>query len=307
MRRKFEHLGDVELFQATVETGSFSAAAVSMGMSPSAISRAVERLERHLGLQLLRRTTRSLSLTDAGRTYLERSLAAFALMDDTEQTLRGDTREVSGRVRLSVPTTWGHHRAAARLSDFAQRYPDVAIELSVSNRNVDLVAEGFDVAVRRGSLPDSGLVARTLEDASLCLVASPDYLRRRGVPQMIADLEHHDCLPFILPSTGKRMAWELRENGEDLDWTPPARIAVSDDALGCVSLAEHGAGIAQTFDFVVEAALAQGRLVEVLPQTRGRSRLFSLIYAPHRRLPAATRALIEALTASPVRDAPSER
>ncbi len=299
MKRKFDHLGNVELFHATVEAGSFSAAAVALGMSPSAISRAVERLERHLGLSLLRRTTRSLSLTDAGRSYLERSLAAFALLDDAEKTVRGDLHSVSGRVRLSVPTTWGHHRAAARLSAFAQRYPDVALEVSISNRNVDLVAEGFDAAVRRGSLPDSGLIARPLEDAPLCLIASPEYLQRRGVPRIVADLATHDCLPFVLPSTGKQMHWELRVDGEDVDWIPPARIAVSDDVLGCVSLAEHGAGIAQTFDFVVAAPLADGRLVEVLPQTRGRSRRFSLIYVPHRQLPPAMRALIDFLTASP--------
>jgi DNA-binding transcriptional LysR family regulator len=299
MRRKFGHLGDVELFQATVDAGSFSAAAVALGMSPSAISRAVERLERHLGLPLLRRTTRSLSLTDAGRTYLERSLAAFALLDDAEQTARGDVRDVSGRVRLSVPTTWGHHRAAARLSAFAQRYPDVAVELSITNRNVDLVSEGFDAAVRRGNMPDSGLVARPLEDAPLCLVASSAYLERRGVPRTVADLESHDCLPFILPSTGKRMPWELLVDGENIEWTPPARISVSEDVLGCVSLAEHGAGIAQTFDFVVETSLAAGRLNEVLPETRGRSRRFSLIYVPHRQLPPATRALIDFLTVAP--------
>ena len=299
MRRKFEHLGDVELFQATVDAGSFSAAAITLGMSPSAISRAVERLERHLGMPLLRRTTRSLSLTDAGRTYLERSLAAFAVLEQAEQTIRGDLQSVNGRVRISVPTTWGHHRAAERLSAFAQLFPDVTVELNLTNRNVDLVAEGFDAAVRRGIMSDSGLVARPLEDAPLCLVASPAYLKRRGVPRAVVDLETHDCLPFVLPSTGKHMPWELRVDGEDVDWAPPARISVSEDVLGCVSLAEQGAGIAQTFDFVVQAPLASGRLVEVLPETRGRSRRFSLIYVPHRQLPRATRALIDFLTATP--------
>jgi DNA-binding transcriptional LysR family regulator len=294
--RRFDHLGDLELFQAAVEAGSFTAAAVTLGLTPSAVSRAVERLERHLGLQLLRRTTRSLSLTDAGRLYLEQSQAAFALLEDAERTLQGHAQTIAGRVRISVPTTWGHHRAAAKLAAFAARYPQVAIELHVSNRNVDLAAEGFDAVVRLGALPDSGLIARPLEDAALCLVASPAYLAQAGTPETLSELAMHACIPFILPSTGKRLPWPLRLDGEDIEWAPPSHLCVADDVLGCVSLAEHGAGITQSYDFVVAQALHAGRLREVLPQTRGRSRRFSLLYAAHRRLSPATRALIEFLT-----------
>ncbi len=296
MNRRFEYLADIELFQAAVEAGSFSAAAVRLGTTPSAISRGVERLERRLGLQLLRRTTRSLSLTDGGRVYLEHSQAAFALIDDAERAIRGDAEAISGRVRLSVSTTWGHHRAAARLAEFTRLHPQIAIEVSITNRNVDLVAEGFDIAVRLGTLPDSGLVARVLDDAALCLVASPDYLARAGTPDSIDALAHHSCLSFVLPSTGRVLPWSLRVDDNDIEWTPNATLTVSDDVLGCVSLAEHGAGITQTYDFVVEARLRNGRLVEVLPQTRGRHRRFSLIYAPHRRLSGATRALIDFLS-----------
>jgi DNA-binding transcriptional LysR family regulator len=299
--RRFDHLGDIELFQAAVEAGSFTAAAAGLGLTPSAISRAVERLERRLGLQLLRRTTRSLSLTDAGRLYLEQSQTAFALLDDAERalsntTLQTDAAKIAGRVRLSVPTTWGHHRAAPLLSEFAQRHPLIAIELSVSNRNVDLVAEGFDAAVRLGALPDSGLVARPLENAALCLVAAPAYLARAGTPQTLDELSAHTCIPFILPSTGRLLPWPLRVDGEDVEWTPPAQLTVADDVLGCVQLAAHGAGITQSYDFVVAEAVRAGRLQEILTQTRGRSRRFSLLYAPHRTLSRATRALIEFLT-----------
>lgn len=298
--RRFEHLADVELFQAAVESGSYTAAGVSLGLTPSAISRAVERLERRLGLQLLRRTTRSLSLTDAGRSYLQQSQAAFALLDDAERALTAAAAqadaEIVGRVRLSVPTTWGHYRAAPLLGEFSRRHPQIAIELSISNRNVDLVAEGFDAAVRLGTLPDSGLVARPLEDAPLCLVAAPAYLARAGTPHTLDELALHVCIPFVLPSTGRLLSWPLRVDGADLDWTPPARLTVADDVLGCVHLAEHGAGITQTYDFIVADALRAGRLQDVLPHTRGRSRRFSLIYAPHRTLSRATRALIDFLT-----------
>lgn len=294
--RHFEHLADVERFHAAVDAGSFIAAAVALGTTPSAVSRALDRLERRLGAQLLRRTTRSLALTDHGRLYLEQTKAAFAMIRDTELALQSEDSAVAGRVRLSVPTTWGHYRAASRLAAFVQRYPEVEIELNICNRNVDLVAEGFDAAVRLGELPDSGLVARPLEDAPLCLVASPDYLARAGEPQSFEALAAHRCIPFILPSSGRLLPWALRVDGTDVDWAPPARLTVADDVLGCVRLAEAGAGIAQSYDFIVADALRQGRLREVLVQTRGRSRRFSLLYAPHRHLSRATRALIAHLT-----------
>jgi DNA-binding transcriptional LysR family regulator len=296
MSRRFDHLGDVEAFVAVVEHGSLTAGAVALSTTPSVISRAIARLESRLGSQLLRRTTRRLSLTDAGRLYLDQARAAFALIDDAERAIQGQEGELTGRVRLSVPTTYAHYRLPPVLQRFARQYPQVQVELNINNRNVDLVAEGYDLAIRLGQLPDSGLVARKLEDAPLCLVASPGYLAHAGTPQRIEDLQRHACVPFVMPSSGRVAPWALREEGRDLDWPPPTRIEISDDVLGVVSLAEHGVGICQSYDFIVRERIERGRLVEVLPQTRGRSRMFSLIYAPHRRLSAAARALIDALT-----------
>ena len=298
MSRHYDHLADVEAFATAVERGSLTAAATALATTPSAISRAIARLETRLGEQLLRRTTRRLGLTEAGRVYLEQSRAAFALIDDAERRIQGQGGELTGSVRLSVPSTYGHYRLPARLQAFAQRHPQVRIELSIANRNVDLVAEGYDLAIRLGDLPDSGLVARKLEDAPACLVASPDYLQRAGLPHSIDDLARHHCLSFVMPSSGRVFPWLLREDGRDRDWTPAGALRVSDDPLGMVSLAEQGMGICQSYDFIVGERLRAGRLIEVLPQSRGRSRAFSLIYAPHRQLSAAARALIEALSAS---------
>ncbi|RNF84439.1 LysR family transcriptional regulator [Montanilutibacter psychrotolerans] len=295
MSRRFDHLGDVEALIAVVEHGSLTAAAVALSTTPSVISRAIARLESRLGSQLLRRTTRRISLTEAGRLYVEQTRAAFALIDDAERAIQGQEGELSGRVRLSVPTTYGHHRLPPLLQRFATQYPRVQVELNITNRNVDLVAEGFDLAVRLGTLPDSGLVARKLEDATLCLVASPEYLQRAGTPRDLDALAAHACLTFVMPSTGRVAPWWFRVDGQDIDWPPPAGWAVSDDVLGVVSLAEHGVGICQSYDFIVGDRVARGRLVEVLPELRGRSRPFSLIYAPHRRLSAASRALIDVL------------
>ncbi|QWF15522.1 LysR family transcriptional regulator [Lysobacter capsici] len=296
MSRRFDHLGDVEAFNAVIEHGSLTAAAVALATTPSVISRAIVRLETRLGTQLLRRTTRRQGLTEAGRLYLEHTRAAFALIDDAERAIQGQDGELSGRVRLSVPTTYGHYRLPAVLQRYLQRYPGVQVELNIANRNVDLVAEGFDLAIRLGALPDSGLVARKLEDASLCVVASPAYLERAGLPRDLDELSKHACLPFEMPSTGRIANWLLRDGERDIDWAPPSSLRVSEDVLGVVSLAEHGAGICQSYDFIVEERLRRGVLVELLPQLRGRSRPFSLIYAPHRRLSAASRALIDMLT-----------
>jgi DNA-binding transcriptional LysR family regulator len=296
MSRRFDYLADVEVFITVVEKGSLSAGAVVLATTPSVVSRAISRLEARVGVQLLRRTTRRLSLTEAGLLYLEQSRAAFSLIDDAERAIRGQEGALTGRVRLSVPTTYGHYRLPALLCRFTRQYPQVRIELSVSNRNVDLVAEGYDLAIRLGPLPDSGLIGRKLEDARLCVVAAPDYLERAGTPHSVDELPAHACLPFVMPSSGRIGPWLFCEQGIDREWIPEANVQVSDDVLGTVSLAEHGMGICQTYDFIVRERIQSGRLVPLLEQSGGRSRPFSVIFPPHRQLSAASRALIDFLT-----------
>jgi DNA-binding transcriptional LysR family regulator len=296
MSRKFDYLGDVEVFIAVVEHGSFTAAAVALSTTPSVLSRAVTRLEARLGRQLLQRTTRRVGPTEAGRVYLEQARSAFSLLDDAERDGRGQEGDLTGRVRMSVPTTYGHYRLPPLLARFSQQYPRVQVELNITNRNVDLIAEGFDLAIRLGQLPDSGLVARKLEDAALLLVASPDYLHRRGKPQTLEELQRHQCLPFIMPRTGRIAPWIFRDKGRDIVWLPGSTIEISDDVLGVVSLAEQGMGICQSYEFIVRDRIQRGQLVEVLPHLRGRTRPFSVLFAPHRRQSAATRAMIDLLT-----------
>jgi DNA-binding transcriptional LysR family regulator len=298
MSRKFDYLGDVEVFIAVVEHGSFTAGAVALSTTPSVLSRSVSRLEVRLGRQLLQRTTRRVSLTEAGRLYLEQARAAFSLLDEAGRDAQGQEGELTGRVRLSVPTTYGHYRLPPLLARFARQYPQVQVELNITNRNVDLVAEGFDLAIRLGQLPDSGLVARKLEDAALLLVASPDYLQRMGTPRTLEELQRHLCLPFVMPRTGRLAPWVFRDGGADVDWLPASSIKTSDDVLGVVSLAERGMGICQSYEFIVRERMQRGQLIEVLPQYRGRSRPFSVIYAPHRHQSAATRAMIDLLTSA---------
>ncbi|OHV82688.1 LysR family transcriptional regulator [Rhizobium sp. LCM 4573] len=295
MARRFDHLADVEVFVIVVEKGSFTDASVALSTTPSVLSRAITRLEARLGTQLLRRTTRRLSLTEAGRSYLEQTRAAFSLIDAAERVIQGQSGTITGRVRLSVSTTYGHFRLPQKLAHFTAEYPQVDLDVSITNRNVDLVAEGYDLAIRLGQLPDSGLIGRKLEDASLRLVASPAYLKLNGTPQTIDDLARHRCLPFIMPSTGRPAPWLFSVGGKKLEWTPEGTIRVLDDVLGVLSLADAGMGICQTYDFIVHDRIERGILVELLPQTAGRSRPFSLIYPPHRSLSGATRAVIDFL------------
>jgi DNA-binding transcriptional LysR family regulator len=299
MSRKYDHLGDVETFVTVVERGSLTAAAVALSTTPSVISRALARLETRLGTQLLRRTTRSLGLTDAGRLYMEQTRAALSLIDDAERAVQAEGGEVTGRIRISAPTTFGHYRLPTLLQQFAERYPGVRVDLNISNRNVDLAADNFDFAIRQGALKDSGMIARKLEDAQLVLVCSPAYARRKGMPRSVEDLPQHDCLAFLLPRTGRGFPWQFMRNGEELDWQPTSALEVTEDALGVVSLAEAGLGICQTFRFIAQDRLERGVLVEVLPELKGRSRPFSLIYTPQRRMTAAARAFITCLLGQP--------
>lgn len=292
--RRFDHLADVEAFITVMDKGSMTAGAVALATTPSVLSRAITRLETKLGTQLVRRTTRRISLTEAGRAYLEQVRAAFEAIDEAERGVQGEGT-VAGRVRLSVSTTYGHFRLPEKLTRFALNHPAVTVEMSIANRNVDLVAEGYDLAIRLGQLPDSGLIGRKLEDAPLRLVASPDYIARRGTPRSIDDLARHTCLPFLMPRTGRPGPWLFRHDDTDVDWVPQGPVQVADDVLGTVSLTEAGLGICQTYEFVVRERLARGSLVELLADHGGRSRPFSLIYPPHRNLSAATRALIDCL------------
>ncbi|QBE64730.1 LysR family transcriptional regulator [Pseudoduganella lutea] len=295
MARRFDHLADVEALLRVVDEGSLTNAAVVLGTTPSVLSRAIARLEARLGTQLLRRTTRSQGLTDAGRLYVDEARQAFALVEKAEQAISGSAphEELAGRVRLSVPTSYAHCRLAPMLATFAHRHPRVHVELNITNRNVDLAAEGYDAAIRSGPLPDSSMVARKLEDGAMILVASPGYVRTAGPLETFDDLRRQRCIAFVRPSTGRVIPWMLRVEGKDVDWPPTPAITVSDDVMGVVTLAAQGLGITICAELMATEAIAAGRLVPVLPALSGRMRAFSLIYAPHRGLSPAARALIE--------------
>lgn len=266
-------LANVEVFCRTVELGSFTAAARSLGVTPQAASRAVTRLETGLGVGLLRRSTRDVRPTEAGARYHARCREALGLLD-----LAAESAGASGAtaiVRISVPSTIGHARVLPALAELAQRAPTLRFEIAVSNHNVDFVRDGYDLAVRMGEIDRASFVARKLGTYALAMFASPQYLRRTGKPKRFEDLAEHQTIGFLRPSTGRVLPWELVDGRT---WIPGGPWKCSDDFLGCITLARAGAGIVQAYRFLVENEVRSGALVEVLPELAGAARKFSLVY-----------------------------
>mgnify|MGYP000146663019 CR=1 FL=1 len=288
-------LNGIELFCLTAELQSFTRAASAAGVTPAAVSRSVSRLEGRLGVQLFNRTTRKVRLTDEGLSYFEQCRQALSQLMDAERAVTGEQQLPSGKVRISLPTSYGHFRVLPLLPAFREQYPAVDLELHLSNRNIDFVSEGFDLAVRGRAPPDSGLIARKLEDALLVVVATPAYLQRRGTPTNLEDLSRHDSVQFVLPSSGQRVAWLLQRDGRTFEQSTTGGMHCCDDILGPVTLARHGAGLLQTYRLLVEDDLRSGTLVEVLQAFGGASRPFSLIYPANRHMPQRVRVLIDFL------------
>ncbi|KIQ28454.1 LysR family transcriptional regulator [Variovorax paradoxus] len=299
MQRQFGDilLGSIELFCLAAETGGFTSAALAAGVTPAAVSRSISRLEKRLGLRLFVRTTRSVRLTDAGRSYFVQCHQALAQLAEAEREVMGQQAKPSGTLRISVPTTYGHHRILPMLPAFRERYPDIRLHVHLSNRNIDFVEEGYDMAVRVRAQPDSTLIARHLEDAALVVVATRKYLKKAGTPRTPDDLAAHECIQFELPSSGRRISWLFKEDGKDREVFGDSAYSCSDDVLGGVTLARSDAGLFQTYRFVVEKEIADGTLVEVLRPFAGRSRPYTLLYPDGRHVPLRMRVFIDFLMA----------
>jgi DNA-binding transcriptional LysR family regulator len=297
MQRHFDdlQLGSIELFCLAAEAGSFTGAALAAAVTPAAVSRSVSRMEERLGVRLFARTTRSVKLTDSGRRYYEECRQALAQLVEAQREVMGQQLAPSGTLRISIPTTYAHHRILPLLPAFRARFPQVKVDVHISNRNIDFVGEGYDLAVRVRAIPDSGLIARHLENAALVMVASPDYLKRVGTPQTLDELAQHDCIQYELPSSGRRITWLFYDQDAPREILAEGNYCCSDDVLGGVTLAKNGAGLFQTYRFIVEKELADGSLVEVLKPYGGRSRPFTLLYPQNRHMPLRVRAFIDFL------------
>lgn len=297
MQRHFDDilLGSIELFCLAAELKSFTAAANAAGVTPAAVSRSVGRLEERLGVRLFVRTTRQIRLTDGGRLYFEQCRQALSQLVDAEREVSGAQAAPAGTLRISMPTPYAHYRVLPLLGRFRQLYPQVRVEAHVSNRNIDFADEGYDLAIRGRAPVESNLIARRLEDAELVLVAAPAYLRRAGTPVTPEELRGHECIAFELPSTGRCIPWPMTIAGQAVDVPMDGALTCAEDVLGIVTLARHGAGITQTYRFIVEEDLRTGALVELMPQHGGTSRPFYLLYPTARHMALRVRTFADFL------------
>lgn len=285
-------LSNISVLAAIVHSGSFARAAEALNLSPSGVSRAVTRLEGSIGVRLFDRTTRAVTLTDEGRRLYEEISPLLAGIGDAVSLASGASTAVNGRLRVNVDTFFSRRILAPHINDLLQRYPDISLELVVRDQLGDMVAEGFDIAVRFGHPPSSSLVARKLLETRTATVASPEYLRLHGVPQSPDELIHHACIQVRSSMTGQPLEWEYSRNGEIVPAKISSRLMVNESGtlLGaCLA----GAGIARLKTSGIQDLLANGRLVELLTDWKGESFPLYALY-PSRHLPAAkVRAFID--------------
>lgn len=296
---RFEELGT---FTTIVDAGSLTAAADRLEVAKSAVSRRLKDLEARLGVQLLQRTTRTMKLTDAGRELYQR---VGPLLDDLAAAEAATTDvhcDLAGKLRLSVPTTFGHRHLTPALRDFCSEHPDVELDLAFNDRRVDLVDEGFDLAIRIGELDDSSLIARRLATTTQVVCASPLYLERHGEPTTPTDLLDHRCLVYTLRSDPTGWPYRVRPTEEDPSppWQSvairPFLRANSGDFLA--DAARAGRGVVMEPDFIVHADLRSGSLVRLLDRGFEWSTLgIWAVYPPTRFVSRRVRAFIDFLAA----------
>ncbi len=289
-----DRLASLTAFVRVAETGSFSEAARRLGMSKSVISRQVAALEAELGARLFQRTTRSLTLTEAGHGYVEqvsRILADLEAADASVSRLQAAPR---GRIRVSAPMSFGFLHLAQAIPDFLKRYPEVAIDLAMTDRFVDLVEEGFDLAIRLGKLADSSLIARRLAPVRMAVCASPDYLEAAGTPVVPGDLAHHACLSYSLWSAAD--SWHfVTPDGKDQQVEIKGRMRANNgDALRVAAL--KGLGVCYLPTFIVGADLQSGSLVSVLGDFMPKDRAAHAVYPTSRHLSPKVRAFVDFLS-----------
>lgn len=282
------HQQGLREFTAVVESGGFTAAADTLSVSTSFVSRQVQRLEARLGTRLLNRTTRSVTLTDLGRTYYERSREILDQLESLESDMADLQQRPRGLVRVTAAGVYAERYVAPALAEFAQRYPDVRIDLDTRMRVVDIIAEGFDLAVRLSALDDSSLVARKVRDRRMIVAGSPGYFVTHGRPKTPDDLRSHNCLR--LGGMDWRFAWpdavrSVRVRGT---WS-------SDNGRALVTAAVRGLGLVRLTDYYMDAELARGELETVLEDYEPKDTATWLVYPDRQYLPTRVRYLLDFL------------
>ncbi|HEY9215181.1 MAG TPA: LysR family transcriptional regulator [Ancylobacter sp.] len=269
------------IFTRVVECASYTRAADTLGLPRSSVSAAVIELEKRVGARLLHRTTRKVSATQDGTVFYERCLRVLLDVEETERLFQQEGAGHSGKLKIDVPGRIGRLIIAPALPDFLARYPQIDIELGVTDRTVNLIEESTDCVLRVGALTDSGLIARMIGNLTLINVASPAYLNAQGTPRSPADLAHHLAVNYASPSTGRVEDWEWVENGETRTAPMRGRVTVN-SAEAYIACCLAGLGLIQIPAYDVQAHLESGELIEIMPDHRAAPMPMNLLY-PHRR------------------------
>lgn len=283
-----DRLDAMRVILAVVDAGSLSAGSRKLNAPLPSVSRKVAELERHLGTNLLVRTSRNIQLTDAGRDYVAAARRIIADLDEAERRASGEYDTPRGELTVTMPIEFGARHVMPIALSFIAEYPDVTLNLITSDRLVHMVDEQIDVAIRLGHLADSGLYAVKSGDFRLITCASPDYLERCGTPAVPLDLPGHDGILFGT----QHMFWTFRVDGEDMICAPRRRIAVN-SAAGNLAAALGGVGIARLFDYQLSGEIQSGALVRVLPEGDSEPRPVHLVYPRQGLLPLKVRAFID--------------
>ncbi|WP_374262362.1 LysR family transcriptional regulator [Zoogloea sp.] len=282
----------MQLFTRIVELGSFSRAAEKLDLPRASATQIIKQLEAHLGVRLLQRTTRQVRTTLDGDAYYQRCVAILADIDDVEASFTQAASHPQGRLKVDASVSFGRLVLIPALPEFCARYPRITVDISVTDRQIDLIREGVDCVLRIGELRDSSLVARRLTSLQQVCCASAAYLARAGTPTRLADLAHHQAVDYLSASTGKSVPFEFRVAGKVESLTLPHTLAVNNgDAY--VAACEAGFGLIQVPVYHVTRQLAAGTLVEVLPEFRAPPLPVNLLYPQNRHLSPRVRVFVD--------------
>jgi len=280
----------IPVFVAVVERGGFSSAAKVLGISKSAVSKRINQLEQNLEVKLLHRTTRKISLTEAGEHFYEHAAIANSAAKDAEDAVAQLQGEPQGRLRINTPMSFGRLHIAPFIPAFLKRYPKISIDMVMSDEVVDLVGAGFDVAIRSGNLPDSSLIARKLAPLRSVLCASPEYLERQGYPQKLADLKQHNCILFSYSRDLKEWIFNKKELSEAIEIKGNYQVNNS-EALQEALL--QGIGIGRLPTFVASTDIKAGRLIPLFTDYEMFEQSIYAVFLERQYMPAKVRAFLD--------------
>lgn len=290
-----ESIHGISVFVRVAETCSFTAAAGQLGMTPSGASKAISRLEDRLGVRLVNRTTRNVSLTDDGAAFYERCKQILVDLQDAETALTRRRDKPRGRLRVHMPVGFGQRILVPLMAQFAESNPELVIDAELSDRDANLAEEGHDAAVRIGELGDSRLVARRLCDLKFVTVASPQYLERYGEPRTLGDLERHRCLAYYLPHINRYRDWRFAVDGARVERNYSGNLNIN-NAQALLEAAIAGAGIASVATFIAHEAIRAGSLKAVLRDYVTTGPTVWMVYLQRRHLSPRVQALADFLT-----------